>query len=137
MLTGVDRRVTSTNTGARAVRCMSASISSGIVAEKNRFWRLRRQRRENAANIGQEAHIEHPVGLVEHDDLDVAEACLLATEVVEQPTRGRDQQIDAASQAALLGLDTNATEDDGATQAQVRTIPLGHIPDLSGQLAGR
>ena len=57
--------------------------------------------------------------------------------MVEEPTRGRDQQIETAGQVTLLRLHANTAEDDGAAQAQVCTVPLGHVPDLSGQLPGR
>jgi hypothetical protein len=45
-----------------------------MVAEKNRVWRLLRQHPHDPAHVGQEAHVEHAVGLVEHEDLDVVEA---------------------------------------------------------------
>ncbi len=47
-------------------------MSSGMVAEKSRVWRLLGHGLDDAPHIGQEAHVEHAVGLIEHQHLDVA-----------------------------------------------------------------
>ncbi len=57
--------------------------------------------------------------------------------VVEQPAGRRDQQVQPAAQAAGLRLHADAPEDDGAAQAQVRPVLLGHLSYLRRQLSGR
>ena len=98
------RRATSTVTGSFRNEPASLRISSGKVAEKSRFCRLRRQQREDAADVVDEAHVEHAVGLVEHEDLDLAQVDGLLLHVVEQaPGRG-DEDVDAAAQRLDLRL---------------------------------
>ena len=52
---------------------VSARIGSGIVALKKSVCRLRRQVTQDLPDLGQEAHVEHPVGLVQHQDLERGE----------------------------------------------------------------
>ncbi len=82
-------------------------------------------------------HVEHAVGFVQDDDLNVGEPRLVATEVVEEPARGSDEQIEAGGQPVLLRLKANAAKDDRAPQPQMRAVPPGHLADLCGQLSSR
>ena len=50
-----------------------ATIGPGIVAENSMVWRVGRGLREELLDVGQEAEVEHLVGLVEHHLLDVLE----------------------------------------------------------------
>ena len=52
---------------------VSARIGSGIVALKNSVCRFGRQVAQDLPDVGQEAHVEHPVGLVQHQDLEPGE----------------------------------------------------------------
>ena len=70
-------------------------ISSEKVAENIRFWRLRREQGDDPLDVGQEAHVEHPVGLVEDEDLDLAEVRDPLADEVEQPAGRRDEDLDA------------------------------------------
>ena len=45
-----------------------------MVAEKKSVWPLGGQVLEDAADVGEEAHVEHAVGLVEHEDLEACRA---------------------------------------------------------------
>ena len=74
-------------------------MSSEKVAENIRFWRLRREQLDDPLDVRQEAHVEHPVGLVEDEDLDLAEVGDLLADEVEQPARRRDEDLDAARAA--------------------------------------
>ena len=109
------RSPTSTLTGERSSLFASARMSSGNVAENNRFCRLLRQQRDDAANVGQEAHVEHAVGFVEHEDLDVPEIDGALLRMIEQPARCGDENIDAASKLRDLRVDADAAEDDGGS----------------------
>src|SRR3546814_12309831 len=57
-----------------------------------------RQQADNALDVGHEAHVEHAVGLVDHQDLHVGEQDLAALEEVDESTRRGDQHVDAALQ---------------------------------------
>ena len=50
----------------------SLRISVGMVAEKSKVCRLAGQMPENAPDVGEKAHVEHLVGLVEHQHLQPA-----------------------------------------------------------------
>ena len=49
-------------------------MSLGIVAEKRRVCLSLGEEGDDAPDVPDEAHVEHAVGLVEHDDLDGVEA---------------------------------------------------------------
>ena len=42
-----------------------------MVAENSAVWRLGRGRGQDRVEVLREAHVQHLVGLVEHDDLDL------------------------------------------------------------------
>ena len=54
------------------------------------------QQLADALDVGDEAHVEHAVGLVDHQHLDAGEQQLAALEMVEQAARRGDQHVDAA-----------------------------------------
>src|SRR5262249_50201589 len=61
-----------------------------------------RDQRDDALNVWNEAHVEHAVGLVDDEDLDVVHQDLAALVEIDQAARGRDQHVDAAVELALL-----------------------------------
>ena len=73
----------------------------------------RREQLEDPPDVRQEAHVQHPVRLVEHEDLDLAEIDRPLPDVVEQPARRRDEDLDAGAQRLDLGLDRDAAVDHG------------------------
>ena len=73
--------------GLCSISRVSATIGAGMVALKNSVCRLGGQVAQDPADVGQEAHVEHPVGLVEHQVLDAGELRVGRAEVVEQPAR--------------------------------------------------
>ena len=68
-----------------------------MVAEKNRVCRLRRHFRDDVADIVDEAHVEHAVGFVEHEDLDVVERTRVALHEIEQAAGRGHQHVDAVA----------------------------------------
>ena len=78
-------------------------------AEEQRLALLR-QAREHAADIGQEAHVEHAVGLVDHQHVERVEARVVGGHVVEQSTGRGDDHVYAGAEGALLGSGTDAAE---------------------------
>ena len=101
-----------------AAACRRASlISSENVAENSRFCRRLRQQREHALDVADEAHVEHAVGFVEHEDLDVREVDGALAVMVEQAARRRDEDVDAALQLRDLRADADAAEHRPSTSA--------------------
>src|SRR5207245_10150523 len=75
---------------------------------------------EDALDLGREPHIEHAVGLVEHDDADRAQARRAALEVVGQPARGGDDDIGPVAKGGELrshGLTTDQDDRPDAARA--------------------
>ena len=74
----------------------SALISSENVAENSRFCRRFGSCARIALDVADEAHVEHPVRLVEHENLDVRQVDGALLVMVEQTARRGDQNVDAA-----------------------------------------
>jgi hypothetical protein len=97
---------------------------------------LPREQGHDALQRMDEAEVEHLVGLVEDEDLDVAQAQGAAVDEVEEPARGGDQDVDAAGELALLAADRHAPEDDGGGQTEVTPIGPEALGDLARELPG-
>ena len=97
-----------------------------------------RQVPQHAPDVGQEAHVEHPVGLVEHQVLDAGKLGVGRAEVVEQPAgRGDDaRRRRCGTRAPGVPIPTPpkiAAAGDRRVHGQVVEV----LEDLRGQLAGR
>jgi hypothetical protein len=77
----------------------------GHVAENSMVWRSRRELLEDALDVGQEAQVEHLVGLVEDQDTDLAQDQVALLGEVEQPAGGADDDLDAGLQRGDLRLE--------------------------------
>ena len=84
-----------------------------------------------------EAHVEHAVGFVQHQDLDGGQVDALLTGEVQQTTRAGDEHIDTLGQGGDLRLEADTAEDAGAAHGQVTGIDLEAVVDLGRQFAGR
>ena len=100
---------------------------------------LRRRQFENSLNVGNEAHVEHAVGFVDHHDLDAGHQQLAALEMVQQAAGRGDQDVDAPIKLQLL-----VPKGDAADQQRPGEGPLLALGvfvegsgDLVGQLPGR
>ena len=76
--------VTATRAGSRSICSASSAISFGIVAEKNSVCRLTGSFGDDFPDVVDEAHVQHAVGLVEHEKLDLAELQPVALHEIEQ-----------------------------------------------------
>ena len=105
-------------------------------AEQHRLAQ-RRQLFDDAFDIRNEAHVEHPVGFVDHEDLHVAQYHLAAFDLVEQPARRGDQDVDAAVEQLVLAVEAFAADQQGMGQPVVLAVFLETFGDLGRQFAGR
>ena len=69
-----------------------------MVAEKNSVCRSLRQHGDDALDVVDEAHVEHAVGFVEHEHLDLVEAQRALVHEIEQAAGRGDQHVDAVRQ---------------------------------------
>ncbi len=129
-------------TGPTSIVCGSLSserasvlISLENVAENSRFWRRFGSERDHALDVVDEPHVEHAVRLVEDEDLDAGEIDVALAVVVEQPARGRDQDVDAAPQLRRLAVHAGTADGDGRGEIQVAAVGLDRGFDLNRQLA--
>jgi hypothetical protein len=92
------------------------------VAENIRFCLHFRQALDDAADVADEAHVEHAVGFVEHQGLHLRQVDGALAEVVEQAAGRGDQDVDATAQGLDLRVDADAAEHGEAAQAGVGAI---------------
>jgi hypothetical protein len=115
--------------------------AADVVVERRRQQQvlaLRRQQLQHAPDVVDEAHVEHAVGLVEHEDLDVRQVDRALADVVEQAARRGDDDVDAAAQVVDLRIDVDAAEDQRRLELrQVAAVGAHRGLDLRRQLARR
>ena len=99
--------------------------------------RGRGQERHDALDVRDEAHVEHAVGFVEDEDLDLSQVDALLLDVVEQAPRRGDQDLDAAADDRQLLLDVDAAVDDRRAQVGVLAVLADRFLDLDRELACR
>ncbi len=92
---------------------------------------------DDLADVVDEAHVEHPVGLVEDEGLDVREVDIALIAEVVEPARRRDEDVDAALERLDLRRLPDAAEDHGASDRQILAVKLEVLLDLQRQLARR
>ena len=114
----------------------SVTIGPGIVAENSIVCRLSGTMREDPLDVGQEAQVEHLVGLVEDEDLDLAEDQVALLGQVEQPAGGADDDLDALLQRLDLRLERAAAVDGLHADAALGAGGGEVAGDLDAQLAG-
>ena len=97
----------------------SATIAAGMVAENSIVCRVSGVLLISLIDVGQEAEVEHLVGLVEHERVDVGEVEGAAVGEVDQPARRTDDDVDAGLERVELGVVADAAVDGEHAQAAV------------------
>jgi len=98
---------------------------------------LRRQQLDDAADGVDEAHVEHPIGFVQHQALYCAEVECALLDQVEQAARCSNQQVAAAVQGTDLRLQADTAEHDDCAQSGELTVAACALSDLSRQFTCR
>ena len=104
--------------------------------EEQGLARLRKLRAD-FLDVGDEAHVEHPVGFVDHQQVAVVEHDLAAAEQVHQPARRRDQHVDALFERLDLVAHLNAADQQRHRERVIFAVFLEILGDLHRQLARR
>jgi hypothetical protein len=97
----------------------------------------RREQREDLADVADEAHVEHPVRLVEDEDLDRGQVDRPLADVVEQAARRRDDDLGAGPELRDLGADADAAVDRRRADRPVAAVGADALLDLDRELARR
>ncbi len=85
-----------------------------------------------------EAHVEHAVGFVQHQHLDLVEAQRALIDQIEQAAGRGHQHLDAARERADLPVDRHAADGErDLERADVPAISAEAVGDLAGQFARR
>ncbi len=98
---------------------------------------LLRQQLDDTADVGDEAHVEHAIRFVEHENLDARQIDGPLLSVIEQPTRRRDQDVGATAQILDLRIDAHAAEDHQAAMTQIFAVALDAFIHLRRELTRR
>ncbi len=91
----------------------------------------------DALDVGNEAHVEHAVGLVDDEKLDPRHQKPPAFEVIEQAARGGDQHVDAADELGVLVVERHAADQQRDVELMIDAVFDEALLDLGGELAGR
>ena len=91
---------------------------------------------EDAVDLGPEAHVQHPVGLVEDEDANRSERHETPLEEVVEPPRSCDEDLGAPG-VLRLTTDGGSTVDGGDAQVAGCGKRLQVGDDLGGELACR
>ncbi len=124
----------------RVTHELAGQLADGIGErgrEQQRLPVLARQDRQDLAHRRQEAHVQHPVALVQHQHLDVGQVYRLLLHVVDQPAWRGDDEVQATAQRLDLRLDADTPEDGGAARPQMAAVIAQALVHLRGQLTGR
>ena len=105
-------------------------------AEEERLA-LWRQVFQHALDVRQEAHVQHPVGFVQDQELDLVELGVRMPEVVKQPARRRDDHVDTGAQGMLLLTHADAAVDGRCRERRVDRELVQVLKDLRGQFTRR
>ena len=98
---------------------------------------LLRQHRCDLANGLDEAHVEHAVGFVEHEEVDLGERDELLLEQVDQPARRRHEDVESLLDRADLRALAHAAEDDGEAKRRMPAIAREALGDLRRKFTRR
>jgi len=130
------RRATSTPTGAQ----QAVGQRSDLVREGRREQQVLAaggEQREDPADVADEAHVQHPVGLIQHENLDAAQVKCPLPDMIKQAARRGDQDIHTLPQRLSLRGDVDPAEDHRGGQRQVSAVNAHALLDLGGQFARR
>ncbi len=109
----------------------------GIRRGEHQILPLRRQQFQDLADRANEAHVQHAIGFVQHEDANAAQIQDALLGKIQQPAGCGDQQIAAAAQGIDLRVDADTAEHHDRAQTHVLPVVDRALGDLGSQLPGR
>ena len=91
----------------------------------------------DALDIGNEAHVEHTIGLVDDENFHSGQQKLAALEMVQHAAGRRDQHISAALELLFLLVERYAADQQSDVELVVLAVADEVFFHLGGQFAGR
>ncbi len=119
---------------AQVARCQLLDLGRERGREQQRLP-VRRQQVDDALQVGQEAHVEHAVGFVQHQHAHLRQVHAALLHVIEQAARRGDENLHAAAQLLGLRIHVDTAENDRAAQRRVLRVLGDVVVDLVSQLA--
>ena len=116
---------------------MSRPRAATSVATTTRRLPLRRKLRNDGADDMDEAHVEHPIGFVEHEEFNLTKTQRVAADEIEQAPGRRDQHVNAVHQRTDLPTHRHATDRERGAYANMAAVGLEAVEDLVGEFACR
>ena len=104
-------------------------------AEEERLLRGRHVS-QDPANVGQEAHVQHAVGLVQDQVLEPRQGRVAILEVVQEPPWSGDDDVGTLPKRPLLRAHRHASVHCGRAELGVPREPDEVVPNLERQLPG-
>ena len=98
---------------------------------------FRREQGEDLPDVPDEAHVQHPVRLVEDEDLDPREVDGALADVVQEAPRGGDHDLRTGAQGADLRVESDAAVDGGRAEPVASAVCSDALLHLERQLARR
>ena len=114
LIDGIGGRRSGRDLHAGRVAHQVGDLAHGLLVEGRREQQrltLSRRLAHNAADGGQKAHVEHAVGLVEHQHLDLVQVAGTLLDQIDQTARRGDQDVAAVLERRGLGLVAHAAHD--------------------------
>ncbi|CAB3703657.1 hypothetical protein LMG26219_05500 [Achromobacter marplatensis] len=118
----------------------AARQRADLVGERGREQQvlaLLGQQREDLADVADEAHVQHAVGFVQHQDFNAGQVHRLLAAMVQQAAGRGHQDVQRLTQRGDLGVDVDAAEHHHGRQRGVLAVGLHRFRDLRGQLTRR
>ena len=140
LIDGVGGRRGRCDLHASRVAHQVGDLTHGLLVEGRREQQrltLGRCLAHNAANSGQKAHVEHAVGLVEHQDLNLVQVAGTLLDQIDQTARRCDQDVAAVLEGSGLRLVAHAAHDGHGDMAGDVGDLARDLVDLLGKLARR
>jgi hypothetical protein len=69
-----------------------------------------RQLSQNLPDVPDKPHVEHPIGFVQHEHLDLRQVHVALIQVVEETPRRRNHDVDAFSEFCDLRIDAHTAK---------------------------
>src|SRR5690606_32745829 len=96
-----------------------------------------RQQTHDTVEVGQKAHVEHAVRLVQNKNTDLAQVYILLLDMIEQPAGRCDKNLATTAKGIALGPDIHTTEHHSRTQRRGLAVSDDAVRNLISQLARR
>ena len=138
LVNGVGGRRGGRDLHAGRVAHQVGNLAHGLLVECGREQQrlaLGRRLAHNTANGGQKAHVEHAVGLVQNQHLDLVQVAGSLLDQIDQTARRGDQDVAAVLEGRGLGLVAHAAHDGHGDMAGDVGNLAGDLVDLLCELA--